>query len=460
MTGRLAAVSWPQWLALAAGVGAVLTLLLTPDPSLRVLAIAVAGIVCFGTRSLPETPTALFIFLAFLASGVAPPEVIFAGFAASGFWLLVGGLILGSAITTTGLGDQIARFVFALTGSSYARGVWVLSIAGCALGALVPSAIPRVIVMMPITLSLARTMGFAPGTRGHTGLLVTAAMMTLTPTYFFLTANLPTIVELGVIEALYGAQISYGAYFVQNGPINAVRFAVLLALLLALGRGAQATAGSQEAIAHGPATPAQVRLSIVLVAAIGLWATDVLHGIPPAWVALGAAFAVLVPRAGIFGPQAMKSEIDLSIAVLIAAVFAISAVINEVGLGETIADLVVPALALEGAGAQWQLAAITAFSSALSHLTIAPATPVVLAPLAETMGDATGWSIMTVAMAHNVGFSTTFLPYQSPPLLIGIAMAQIPIGPLTRVCLWLAIVSSVIGIPLTAVWWQWLSLIG
>jgi hypothetical protein len=102
---------------------------------------------------------------------------------------------------------------------------------------------------------------------------------------------------------------------------------------------------------------------------------------------------------------------------------------------------------------------IIGFSSALSHLTIAPATPIVLAPLASSMSEATGWSIKAVAMAHNVGFSTTALPYQSPPLLIGIAMARIPVGALTRLCLISALVTSVLGIPLTWVWWVWLGVI-
>lgn len=460
MIGRLVPLSLSQGVAAASALAAVLVILSTPNPSLQVLAIAVAGITCFGTRSLPEAATALFIFLAYLAVDVAPPEVVFSGFATSGFWLLVGGLVIGSAITSSGLGDQIAAMVFARTGNSYARAVWVLSLAGLTLGALVPSAIPRVIVMMPITLSLAKTMGFVPGTRGHTGLLMTAAMMTLVPTYAFLTANLPTIIELGAIESLYGAQISYGAYFVQNAPINALRFVVLLVLLMVFTGGHHVRETRAEEYHQTPFTPAQRRLLLILGGAISLWATDVLHGIPPAWVTLGAAMILLIPHLGVFTAQAMKTEVDLSIAFLIAAVFSISAVMNEVGLGQQIAEIVVPALQMDSGGGMWRLTAITLFSSALSHLTIAPATPVVLAPLTASMTEATGWSTMTVAMAHNVGFSTTFLPHQSPPLLIAMAMARIPVRALTRLCFWSAVITSVLGIPLTALWWRWLGLIG
>jgi len=347
-----------------------------------------------------------------------------------------------------------------LHGCSYIRAVWVLSLGGLVLGALVPSAIPRVIVMMPITLALTGTMGLLPGSRGHTGLLMTGAMMTLVPTYAFLTANLPTIIELGTIDILYGERFTYGAYFIQNAPINAVRFAVLLMLLLTYGRTVVSTNSEQEGTElTEPLTSGQVRLSWLLILAIFFWATDTWHGIAPAWITLAAALVLLLPSAGIFSPQAMKTEIDFSIAFLIAAVFCISAVITDIGLGAKIAKFIVPALALGQGNSFWDFTAVTAFSTVLSHLTIAPATPVVLAPLVGSMSDATGWSINAVAMAHNVGFSTTALPYQSPPLLIGIAIARIPVGALTRLCLVSALVTSVVGIPLTWAWWVWIGFI-
>ena len=451
-------------LAMTAALLALDTIIVTSDPALRVLAIACAGIASFATRSLPDTVTALAIFLAFIAIDAAPQATIFSGFASSGFWLLVGGLIIGSAITVSGLGDQIARLIFAFTGTSYRRAALFLSLGGLLLGACVPSAIPRVIVMMPITLALAARMSFGVGTRQHTGLLMTAALMTLIPTYAFLTANLPTIVEVGIIEILYDIQFTYGAYFIQNAPINVLRFVVLLVLLLAWG----GSLDIQPAVIPAaqaddePAplwTQAPRRLSWLLAIAICLWATDTLHGIAPAWITLAVALVLLVPATGVFTAQAMKSDIDLSIGFLIAAVFSIGAVMTDVGLSHRIAEIVVPMLRLTPDTDLWNLTVITLFSSGLSHLTIAPATPIVLAPLAAAMAQAADWPIEAVAMAHNIGISTTILPYQSPPLLIGIAIAAIPVGPLTRICVLSAFFSTVLGLPLTFAWWGAIGLI-
>ena len=281
--------------------------------------------------------------------------------------------------------------------------------------------------------------------------------MTLLPTFAFLPANLPTIVELGAIEALYGVQFTFGDFFVQQAPINLLRFVVILGLVLPLGRGAVTTAATVTE--PTPLSTAQRRLLILLLAAIGLWATDVWHHIPPAWVSLTAGMILLWPGFGVLPASAMKTDIDFSMAFFIAAVFCISAVVTQSGLGARLSDIFVPMLQLGQGNGLRDLYALTSFSAAISHLTTSPAAGVVLAPLAQSMSQATGWSIATITMIHNIGYSTTALPFQSPPLLIAIALAQIPVGLLTRVCLWTTVIVTLVGVPITWVWWGWLGLI-
>jgi len=425
------------------------------DVILGVAGISAASIVLFATRALPEVVTAAATFLAFLAISAAPNEVIFSGFATGGFWLLLSGLIIGTAIASTGLGRQIALRLFERTGTSYRRAVLLLAGAGVLLGLFVPSAIPRVIVLLPITLGLAEAMGFRPGSRGYVGLAITASISTLTPTYFFLTANLPVIVQMGAMEALYGESSTYTGFFLYQWPANLVRLAVLLALLLpfatANGNDPRNGAGVDP---PSPLDPAQKRLLAILIVAIGFWITDFAHGIAPAWVALTAAAVLMVPAFGIVEPAAMKTQIDLSPAFFIAAVFCVSAVATASGLGQAIADALIPRLGLGEAGSLRDLFALTGFSMAISHLTTAPATPVVLAPLAGPMADATGWPLETVSMTQVIAIGTTVLPYQAPPLVVALAMAKIPIEALTRICVLMAVATLLVGVPLTWIWWS------
>lgn len=430
-----------------------------PDDLLwREAGISALAVALFATRLLPETVTALLCFLAFLAIGAATPEVIFSGFASGGFWLLFSGLIIGTAITVTGLGQQVALRIFARTGTSYRRAALLLALSGLGLGLLVPSTIPRVIVLMPIALSLSRTMGYALGSRGHVGLTITAATATLLPTYAILTANLPTIIHFGAMETLYGMTPSYAQYFLEQAPVNLVRFAVLVAIVLPYAPARASEASTLEK--PSPFTRVQKGLLGLMAIAIAFWATDSLHGISPAWVALSLAAVLLIPAIGILDATAMKTKIDLSPAFFLAGVFAISAVAQSSGLSDAVASRLIPWLGLGEGGGLRDLYAISGASMVLSHLTTAPAAPVVLVPLAERMATGAGWPLETVAMAQMIGISSPILPYQAPPLIVAMALAHIPVGPLIRLCAILALAVAVIGVPVTYAWWVYLGVLG
>ena len=79
--------------------GAALAALALPTPVgeapelVRAVALVIFAIGYWATGRMPEHVVALVFFLAAMLLSVAPPQVIFAGFAAPAFWLVVGGLI-------------------------------------------------------------------------------------------------------------------------------------------------------------------------------------------------------------------------------------------------------------------------------------------------------------------------------------------------------------------------------
>ncbi|MEM7462606.1 MAG: SLC13 family permease [Pseudomonadota bacterium] len=418
----------------------------------QVAAVSLLAITLFATRVIPETTITLFTFLAFLGLAAAPPEVIFSGFATGGFWLLFSGLLIGTAITATGLGRQIALRIFRRTGASYPRAVISLAICGVMLGVLVPSTIPRIIVLMPISMSLAQTMGYEPGSRGYIGLTAIAATSTLLPTFAILTANLPTIVHFGALETLFGLEPAYAHYFVMQFPVNLVRLLVLLAFLVPFAKNSASTDPSIEL--PEPLTGQQLKLLLMLAIAIAFWATDFLHGISPAWIALTLAAILMLPSLGFLEKTVMKDKVDMSPAFFLAGVFCISAVMRHIGLDTQFANAVIPQLGLGENGRLWDLYATSGLAMFMSQFTTAPAAPLILAPLAQPMAEATGLPLETVAMAQIIGIATPLLPYQAPPLILAMAMAQIPMRILIQICLVLALAVAVIGLPITYLWWQ------
>ena len=68
-------------------------------------------ITLWATNALPEYLTALLFFTAAMVLGVAPPEIVFGGFMAQAFWLVLGGFVIGVAMRQVGLADRLAALV-------------------------------------------------------------------------------------------------------------------------------------------------------------------------------------------------------------------------------------------------------------------------------------------------------------------------------------------------------------
>ena len=424
----------------------------TGDTLWKAAGLGCAAIALFATRAIPEIVTAFGIFLSALGLGVVPRETVFSGFLSEGFWLLVSGIILGAAITATGLASRISGRLIAMTGPSYPRAIMVIAAAGMALGILIPSTMPRIIVMIPIAAAMAEHLRLAPDGRGAIGLIATATTATLLPTYTFLTANLPTIVHVGAMEQLYDIRATYSAYLWQQWPVNLLRFVLLVALMVGFTREPVRTDPAEAE--SKPVRPEQRRLLIVLSAAILLWMVDFLHGIPPAWVALTAALIVIWPRFGMLKPTAMKEQIDLSPAIFFAAIVTVVAVARGAGLDRMLADIIIGALPLNPDGGLGSIYAVYGFSLALSHLTTAPAAPAVLVPFSQPLAEATGFPLEVISMIQIVGISTPAIPYQAPPLIVAMSLSKVPNAVFLRLCLWLALAVSLVGVPLMYLWWQ------
>ena len=169
MLTALSHMTMARWTALAVFSLAVI-LLVMPAPAgwqpevLRAAGLVVFAIGFFATGVLPEFVTSLAFFALASLIAVAPPEVIFAGWASTAMWLTVGGLIVGIAVNRTGLGARLASRLTGLFGETYKAQVAAMVLVGVALSFFMPSTMGRVILLVPIALALADRLG-ATGAR-------------------------------------------------------------------------------------------------------------------------------------------------------------------------------------------------------------------------------------------------------------------------------------------------------
>lgn len=418
----------------------------------RALVLALAAIAFWATALLPEDLTGLAFFTAAMILAVAPAETVFAGFASAAVWLVFGGLIIGAAVGETGLDRVIAARFRPFFKGSYPRCVALTVALAVALAFLVPSTMTRVVLLVPVVTALAEELGYPRDGPGHVGLALAAIFASYYPAVTILPAAVPTVALVGAAEALHGERLTYAAFLATHGPVLGVLKAVLIVLVVVrLFPAGAPTPPAAQAVAADRRRP---RLAALMIVGLALWATDALHGISPAWIALALGLLCVLPGVGVLAPADLQRKVNLRPVFYVAAILGVGAVVASTGAG---ADAV-RALSAAGWLAPGREVANTLVlaTGALATGAIAtmPGIAAVLVPLAGDAAAATGMSLEAVFRAYVLGYATAFLPYQVPPMIVGLGLAGVSVGAAARATLALAVVSIVVTWPLALLWWH------
>lgn len=453
MIARLPLPRLVAWTSLAAAL-VILAVQPLPPTESRVLALTVAAIGLWATSVIPEPITAVFFFTAAMLLKVAPAPVVFAGFESAALWLIFGGLVMGVAVKSTGLGERIATRLGRAFGSSYWGIITGVTVVGVAMGFLMPSSMGRAILLMPIALSLAARYGFKPGSNGHLGVVLAAAFGCHVPTFSVLPANVPNLVMVGAAETLWHYTPSYGSYLLLHFPVlGFLKTAVMIPLIVKLWPDTPIPA-VEAARQLGPMRNSERQLSLLLAGALILWATDFVHHVSPAWVSMAAGALLLMPGIGLVDRKAFSEQINYGSLFYVAGIMGLGALVDKSGLGARLAQAILDVLPLAPGHDVTNFVSLSAMSTLVSMFTTLPGGPAVLTPLAGEMAKASGMSIEAVLMSQVLGFSNPVLPYESAPLVVAMQLGGERLGAAQTLCLWLAAITILVLLPLDFLWWR------
>jgi anion transporter len=414
----------------------------------------------WATGALPEHMVAVMFFVLAIVLSVAPQEVVLSGFLSSALWLVFGGLVLGVAVQRTGLGRWLASGVVDGIGTSYASVIAAVVIGNVLLGFLVPSAMARAVILMPIVVALAEQLGFAPGHRGRTGMVVTTAVCGYVIPATILPANLPNAVLLGAADTLYGMQITYGQYLLLNFPVNGVLKAVLLWALACRLFPATLSPKTDGVSAREPLSRDGRRLLLLLCACLVLWLTDRWHGVAPGWISTGAALICLLPRVNLVPPESFQRDVSLATLIYVAGILGVGAVVAYSGLGKVFAEFVLAHAGLDPASPGQAFATLSFLAASLGLFATMPGIVAIMSPLAGELAGATQFPVITVLMTIVNGYTLVVFPYQAGPIVFALMLGGARFRDAMRLMLPLLVISAVIFIPLTYLWWRFLGYLG
>lgn len=423
-----------------------------PAPENNALALSVAAIGLWATGAIAEYVTAIAFFTLAMLFKVGSAGVIFGGFESAAWWLIFGGLVMGVAVKSTGLGERIARRLSGSFGASYWGVITGVTVVGVTLGFVMPSSMGRAVLLMPIALSLAERFGFKAGSKGRTGVVLAAAFGCHVPTFSILPANVPNMIFAGAAETAYHYIPTYGTYLLLHFPVlGFLKTAVMVPLIVWL------YPDRPQPISAYVKTPMKRDerwLTFLLIAALALWITDSVHHVSPAWVSMTVALLLLAPGFGLVGRKAFGEQINYGSLFYVAGIMGLGALVDKSGLGSRMAAAITQVLPLAPGSPVMNFASLSAISTLVGVGTTLTGVPAVLTPLAEQMARASGLPLDTVLMSQVLGFSNPILPYESAPLVVAMQLGGERMGSAQVMCLLLAAVTIVFLLPLDFLWWR------
>ena len=482
--------SWirANWgLLLATAVLAVILMLPTPSDlpvaAHRMLAILGFAVIVWMTEAVDYAVSALIVaalmaLLLGLAPSVANPNVLmgtsaalalaFSGFANTALVLVAAALFLAAAMTSTGLDRRIALTILSRVGTETRNVVIGTILVGFVIALMVPSTTARVACLVPITLGIIAAFGVDKRGGFASMLMITTVQTASIWNVGIKTAAAQNMVAIGFIEKAFGSTITWLDWLIAAGPFGVLMcIALYFVMTIMMPPEVAHVPGGREGIGKslselGPMKPSEIKLLLLSVCLIALWATEgVLHKLDTSTTTIAAVALMFMPGFGIMTWKEAQPRIPWGTIVLFGVGISLGTALLQTNAATWLANIVVNAFGLKNATAMFILAVMSLFLVVI-HLGFASATalasamiPIIIAVLkgVETSGINVIGMTMLLQFVVSFGF---ILVVNAPQNMVAYGTETFRARDFVRTGLVLTIIALALVMLLGATYWHWL----
>ncbi|MGZ8434438.1 MAG: SLC13 family permease [Candidatus Binatia bacterium] len=340
-----------SWLGGVLGVGLWGYLwFFTPDIGLspsatKQLAILLFTLVFWVFRILPDYGVALIFALGFILTGLAKPEVVLGGFASTTWFITLGVLGLGAAITSTGLFYRFSLQLVRYFPLKYNWQIFALGIMGIVVMALIPQQSARTAIISQMLLNLSESLGYKNPSRASTGLFVASFLGLGQLGFLFLTGSTTSLIAWGLLAPEVRGQFTWGYWFLAALPPTLIVTVIIVGATMLLYQPESQSQVSYKMVQTqleilGPLSKYEWITLAVLCATVTGWLTGSTHKIDGAWVAL-LALCLLI-NSGVLGWGMLKKSIDWEMLIYMGVTLSIPTLLTEAKIDQWLVGLLAP----------------------------------------------------------------------------------------------------------------------
>jgi anion transporter len=460
-----------RWTGALLGVGVWCYLwFVTPDIGLepaatKQLAFIALTLIFWMFRVFPEYGVALLFAIGMIISGLGQPETVLGGFANSSWFMTLGVLGLGAAITSSGLFYRLSLQLVRVFPLSYRWQIVAMGVMGIVVMALIPQQSARTAIISQMLMNLSESLGYKNPSKASTGLFVASFLGLGQLGFLFLTGSTTSLIAWGLLPEEVREQFSWGYWFYAASVPTLVVAAVVILATLILYRPESQPRISYKMVQTqlqilGPLSLHEWITLGVLCLTLAGWLSKSYHNIDGAWVAL-IALCVLI-NTGVLGWGMIKKGIDWEMLLYMGATLSIPVLLTQARIDQWLVGMFAPViLPLTNSPALCftviiiiAIAVKLAFTSFLTVVTLT----VALLPLASELGISPWVMAMIVLMGSEVWFLRFQVDWHTMASATtgGKGFSYPMMSRINPVYAVAYILAAIVAIP----WWRHLGLIG
>ena len=386
------------------------------DPSAtKLLGLISLTLVFWVFRVLPDYGVALVFAMVIILTKLESAQTVMGGFASTTWFMTLGVLGLGAAITGSGLFYRLSLHLVRMFPLSYYWQIIATGFMGVVVMALIPQQTARTVITSQMLVNLSESLGYKTPSRASTGLFVASFLGLGQLGFLFLTGSTTSLIAWGLLPDDVRAQFTWGYWFIAALPPTLVVIIVILLCTIFLYR-----PESQPKISY---TMVQTQLSIlgplsykewislgVLLFTVTGWLTAPYHGIDGAWIAI-IAFATLV-NTGIIDWNMLRKGIDWELLIHMGVTLAIPTLLKQAKIDQWLVDVMSPLILPFMDSPVWFFLIIALLTYALKLIFTSFLAVVTLSVALLPLSIDVGMSPWIIAMIILIASEVWFFPYQ------------------------------------------------
>ncbi len=424
--------------------------------NLILITLLITTVIFWAISLIPAYQTSLIFLFTSLIFSLSTEDIIFSGFASSAFWLVLAGMLIASAIKNVQLSERFSSLFTKIKNPTYLKILISINIFSLLFSFIMPSSLGRIVLLVPIAFVVAKSFGFNEKDKGYTGIMLAFILSTLSPGFTILPANVPNMILGALTFEIYEIELLYSHYLIANFLVLGLFKNLIILVLLYFFYNDKINFSSVK-YEKNPFSKNEKIVIITIFIMLGFWTTDFLHGISASIIAIIGVLFLANPAINIIKTKDINS-INFASLILVAAIISFGNIVaTNVFIKEKL-SLVINLFEPTNYEILNQMIITTLMS--ISGIFITQASiPAIFTPMAEQISLVSNFSLNEVIMMEVAAFSTVFLPFQAPPLIVGLALANIIQTRVIKFLLILAFITIVFLFPIQYYWMQFVKTI-